>query len=463
MNAMSRHLQAVETLLRRGPQTASGLAAALALSQPTVSRTLAALGPAVVRIGRARATRYALAREIGRAGSQWPLFRIDGNGRPDPLAHLHAVHGGWLLRCERPLPLYRHGEFAHGLYPDLPWFLQDLRPQGYLGRAFARRHAPGLGVPEDPEQWSADDVLIALLRRGDDLPGDLVLGEPALQQALLDTVLDNLDTLIAPSQRSQVYPQRARQAEAGEVAGSSAGGEQPKFTAELDAGDDRRISVIVKFARRDPDNAAARRWTDLLACEHLAGQVLAGRGIAAAESELIDGDGWRFLQSTRFDRTPARGRRGCVSLRALDAAYAGSDPGAWPAAALALEREGIVSGEDRERIARLHLFGRFIGNTDMHFGNLSFLTEPDRLKVALAPVYDMLPMHYRPGAGGTVHERPYPLPLPTGAAADWRWAGEAALELWQRAGEDARIGSAFRALAHGNAQRVGQLLKRFAD
>ncbi|MBB1089615.1 type II toxin-antitoxin system HipA family toxin YjjJ [Lysobacter sp. SG-8] len=458
---MPSHSQAVEALLRRGPRTSAALAAALGVSQPTISRALADLGEAVVRIGRARASRYALAREVGRNGSQWPLFRVNHKGQPDPLGRLHALHGCWLLESERSLPLYRHDEFANGEYPDLPWFLYDLRPQGFLGRALARRHAMELGISENPEDWSADDVLIALLRRGDDLPGNLVLGESALEQALVGTLFDDPDTLIAPAQRARAYPERARQAEAGDAAGSSAGGEQPKFTAELDVGNHARASVIVKFARHDPANITARRWVNLLACEHLAGDVLAENGIEAAVSEVIDSDGWRFLQSTRFDRTPQRGRLGTVTLRALDTAYVGGDPNHWPASAIALQREGIVSAEDVNRVLRLHLFGRFIGNTDMHFGNLSFFTEPGELQVRLAPAYDMLPMHYRPGAGGTVHERPYDLPLPTGDMVSWRWAGYAALALWQRAQEDARIEPAFRAVAAGNAQRIARLLERF--
>ncbi|MEG3790875.1 type II toxin-antitoxin system HipA family toxin YjjJ [Lysobacter sp. CCNWLW3] len=458
---MTRHTEAVETLLRRGPQTAASLAAAMDVSQPTVSRALAALGPRLVRIGRARASRYALARPLGRAGSDWPLHRITPDGQPDRLGQLHALHGGWLLRSERSLPLYKHDEFSDGLYPDLPWFMDDLRPQGFLGRAFVQRHAAELEAPADIALWQAEDVVTALLRRGSDLPGDLVLGEQALEQALLDTMLDNLDTIIAPDERARVYPQRALQAEEGEIAGSSAGGEQPKFTAELELPTGERQSVIVKFARNDPGNATARRWVNLLACEHLAGAVLSERGIPTAATELIDSDGWRFLQSTRFDRTVQRGRRGIVSLHALDAAYAGSDPGNWPVSAVSLQREGLIDNDDAERIRRLHLFGRFIGNTDMHFGNLSFYSEPERLQVVLAPIYDMLPMHYRPSAGGAVHERPYILPVPIDAMDSWRWAADAALELWQRARADKRIGPAFRAVAEGNAQRIEQLLRRF--
>ncbi|MGH8083521.1 MAG: type II toxin-antitoxin system HipA family toxin YjjJ [Lysobacter sp.] len=461
---MTAHTEAIQALLRSGPRTAAELGSTLGISQPTVSRALTGLSEDLIRIGRARSARYALAAPLGRVGSHWPLYRLTPLGRPDLLGELHRLQGGgWFLQPAQPLPLFLHGEFADGLYPDLPWFLDDLRPQGFLGRAFVNRHATELEAPSDIAQWRAEDVITALLRRGSDLSGNLVLGEAALERALRDTLQDNPETTIQPDLREFFYPQRAIQAEAGEVAGSSAGGEQPKFTAELQRAPGERESVIVKFARHDPDNATARRWVNLLVCEHLAAGVLSEHGIAAATSELIDSDGWRFLQSTRFDRTAQRGRVGVASMRALDAAYAGSDPGDWSASAAALLSEGLIDENDAEHIRRLQLFGRFIGNTDMHFGNLSFHSEPDRLLVSLTPVYDMLPMHYRPGAGGAVHDRPYDLPLPVRDLEHWRWAAVAARTLWERAASDARIGPAFRAIAADNAARIAHLLQRFGE
>ena len=76
----------VEDLLRRdGPLTAAALGQALGISQPSVSRLLASMGGRVVRIGRARASRYALGRDIARAGNRWPLYRIDSEGRSTAL------------------------------------------------------------------------------------------------------------------------------------------------------------------------------------------------------------------------------------------------------------------------------------------------------------------------------------------------------------------------------------------
>jgi len=38
-----------------------------------------------------------------------------------------------------------------------------------------------LNRPVDPTRWSDDDVLVALVSAGDDLPGDLIDGTPALE------------------------------------------------------------------------------------------------------------------------------------------------------------------------------------------------------------------------------------------------------------------------------------------
>ncbi|ROU08590.1 type II toxin-antitoxin system HipA family toxin YjjJ [Lysobacter enzymogenes] len=460
---MTQHTAALEALLRRGPQTAAELAVQAGISQPTVSRALADLDTRLVRIGKARSTRYALARPVGRSGHQWPLYRITEDGQPDLLGRLSCLHGGWFVQPTRPLPLYLRDEFADGLYPDLPWFLDDLRPQGYLGRAFVRRHAADLDAPADLNRWRAEDTVSALLRHGDNLPGDLILGDHALETALASAIFGKPPTPIPAALSEFHYPALATQAEAGDVVGSSAGGEQPKFTAELEQPSGERCCVIVKFARHNPDNAAARRWANLLACEHLAGQVLNEYGVAAATTRLIDQDGWRFLESQRFDRTAQRGRRGVVSLRALDAAYVGHDPGDWPGSADALARHGLIDAADAESIRKLYLFGRFIGNSDMHPGNLSFLVDADRAQAQLAPAYDMLPMHYRPGSGGEVHERPYDPPLALGDVERWRWAAGAARAFWGRAGADERIDPAFRAVALDNLGRVEIALRRFGD
>ena len=446
--------------LHQGPASANAMAKEIGVSPQTVSRALRPLGSGIVRIGRGRASRYALARPVGRAGSHWPLHRMTPAGEAERLGELHAFHGGWFLETDQPLPLFFHEEFANGDFPDLPWFLDDLRPQGFLGRAFVRRYAADLQAPDNLDLWQADDVVTALLRRGDDLPGDLILGEHALQAALHDRLFP-AEAAITGITRGTIYLERAELVEAGEAPGSSAGGEQPKFTAQIEAPGGTREWVIVKFARHDPDNVALRRWTNLLACEHIAGQVLAEHGVAVARTEFFDHRNWRFLQSSRFDRTPEGGRRGVSSLRALDAAFIGHGAGSWLPVADALHSAGLLAEGDAETMRRLYRFGQLIGNTDMHFGNLSFHTEPDRLQVTLAPVYDMLPMHYRPNASGAVSDRPYELPIPAlQDREDWRWAARAAREFWRRVKLDDAIGPKFRVIAEGNEDRILTLKQR---
>ena len=451
-------LNLLEDLLRRdGPLTAAALAAALGISQPTVSRRLASAGERIVRIGKARSSRYALAQDIGRAGSRWPLYRIDSLGRSEALGELSALHGGGFhFAPARPIPAFLHGDFAAGVFPGLPWFLDDQRPQGFLGRTFVRRVATDIGAPEDLTRWQADDVVLALLRYGEDEPGDLVLGEHALQRALQAALSPEA---LSANQRETRYPALADAALAGEDIGSSAGGEQPKFTALLrsDAGTQ---AAIVKFSERS-GTPAAQRWADLLRCEHIAGQCLRAHGIAAAESELLEADGRVFLQSLRFDRTPSHGRRGLVSLAALDAAYYGHGRIDWWKFAPQLRHDGWLTADDARALAIRGWFGALIGNNDMHLGNAS-LALTDARPLALAPSYDMLPMALRPASTGEVVARDIPvvLPLPE-QLGDWQAAADMARGFWQQVVDDATISGEFHAIAEAQLAKLDTALARF--
>ncbi|MEL4892582.1 type II toxin-antitoxin system HipA family toxin YjjJ [Xanthomonas protegens] len=437
--------------------TAARIGDVLQISQPTVSRLLASAGEQVLRIGKARATRYVLTRSLGRAGHRWPLFRIDSRGRAETLGHLHAMHGdGYLFVPQVTCPALIHGDFASGLFPGLPWFLDDQRPQGFLGRAFARRVAEDIGAPQDLQRWQPDDVVLALLRHGDDQPGDLVLGEFALQRAQ-QAALQPVD-VIPQAERRGLYPQHAEQALLGEAVGSSAGGEQPKFTAILHT-EGGYTAVIVKFSER-AGTPAAQRWSDLLRCEHLASDVLRAHGIAAAESELLESDGRVFLQSTRFDRTPVLGRRGFVSLAAVDAAYFGHGRIDWWSFAPQLQREGWLSDADAQRLRVCGWFGALIGNNDMHLGNAGLMLD-DALPLALAPIYDMLPMAFRPAASGEVVERAYVVPLPTpDQRDDWRAAAGMAVPFWERVIEDVHVSAAFHSIARDALTQLTRAVSR---
>lgn len=448
----------LEDLLRRdGPLTAAALGQALDISQPSVSRLLASAGGRIVRIGHARASRYALGHDIARAGSRWPLYRIDSKGQGAALGELRALHGGGFhFEPAHPMPAFVHGSFSDGLFPGLPWFLDDQRPQGFLGRAFVRRVAADIGAPDDLVRWQADDVVLALLRHGEDEPGDLVLGEDALQRALQAMPAANA---MAMSERASRYPALAEAALAGEDIGSSAGGEQPKFTALLRDGSDSR-AVIVKFSERTA-TPAGRRWADLLQCEHFAGEVLRAHAIAAAESELLRADGRVFLQSTRFDRTPALGRRGLVSLAALDAAHYGHGRIDWWKFAPQLQRDGWLTASDARALAIRGWFGALIGNSDMHLGNASVVLADVR-PLALAPSYDMLPMALRPASTGEVVPRTLDIPAPLPEyRTDWLSAAAMASLFWERVVATDDISQAFRDIAHSQRHNIDAARRRF--
>ncbi len=343
------------------------------ISQPTVSRALASLGDEVIRIGSGSAIRYAL-RDSSRGFASAPIFRVSDEGLIRALGTLVPVRpNGFVMVQADGVTLHSDG---------LPWWLFDMRPQGYLGRAYASTYAAGLGLPANPEHWSDTEVIRALLAHGQDAVGNLLIGELAR---------DRFIGMPAPfpADRAADYPALARAAGAGETPGSSAGGEQPKFCAYSERG-----HVLVKFSAPD-DNPVSERWRDLLLAEHLALSVL------GVETEVFDFGGQRFLEVSRFDRVGQFGRIGVFSLRALDAEFVGDASAPWPSLVGRLVADGHVHADAVAGSALLWAFGTLIGNTDMHVGNLSFVSRHGR-PYQLAPAYDVLPMGVAPGSGGAI-------------------------------------------------------------
>ncbi len=362
-NALTLQMQS------RGMSTAQQLAEALGVERSTVSRGLSGLGHAVLRVGAARSARYALRRAVRNLGQRWPLHRIDGHGRAQHLGELHAVHGGFFWATpEEPPAWLRHG-YANGFFPGLPFFLSDLRPQGFLGRALAREWGPLNGCPADLQQWQDDDALTALLLAGDDLPGDMVLGDRALAAAR-QTARSRSEQAIPEAERSRRYAVLADLAMHGGAAGSSAGGEQPKFTATVRGAGGELRAVLVKFSP-PMDTPSGRRWADLLAAEWLALRLLAEHGHASAQVELVEGGGRRFLEVTRFDRSGATGRRGVLTLQAVEAGLIDEPAGDWPNVARTMEAAGLLTSEDARTLCRRWCFGQLTANTDMHLANAS--------------------------------------------------------------------------------------------
>lgn len=364
------------------------------LSQPTISRALAAIATEVIRIGAGPSIRYAL-QDTSRGFSAAPVFRVTETGVVQPLGRLIPVRpAGFVLATPEGETLHTDG---------LPWWLFDMRPQGYLGRAYASTHAAGLGLPQNPEHWSDSDVLRALLAQGHDAVGNLLIGELA-RNRFVDTPVP------VPIDRAVAFPALAKNASAGDVPGSSAGGEQPKFCAYTEHG-----HVLVKFTAPD-DNPISERWRDLLLTENLALSVL---GI---ETEVFDFAGQRFLEVPRFDRIGPLGRLGVFSLRALDAEFVGDASAPWPQLVRQLVTEGHVEASANQGTALLWAFGVLIGNTDMHSGNLSFVSGHGR-PYQLAPAYDMLPMGFAPRSGGAIGDTLAPANLSSSVdGKTWREA-----------------------------------------
>ena len=391
---MPRHSDSIRLLLGQGPVAARQIVETTGISQPTVSRALAALGDEVVRIGSGSAIRYAL-RDTARGFVSAPVFRVSDAGQIRELGTLVPVRPNGFVMVQAD-GVTRHSD-------GLPWWLFDMRPQGYLGRAYASTYAAALGLPANPEHWGDNEVIRALLVHGHDAIGNLLIGELAR---------DRFIGMPAPCpvDRAADYPALARAAGAGEVPGSSAGGEQPKFCTYTERG-----HVLVKFSAPD-DNPVSERWRDLLLAEHLALSVL------GVETEVFDFGGQRFLEVPRFDRVGPLGRLAVFSLRALDAEFVGDAAAPWPSLVGRLVAEGHVDADAVAGAARLWAFGTLIGNTDMHAGNLSFVSRHGR-PYQLAPAYDVLPMGFAPRSGGAIIDALPPASLSASVNGEtWREA-----------------------------------------
>jgi hypothetical protein len=446
----------ITLLERRGPLPARDVLRALGVSQPTLSRLLRASGPRVRRIGQTRASTYAVGREVRTLGDAWPVYRVDRTGRVRKVAKLHALHpNAWWYEADAPA-LLPSGKL--GLLPDLPWFFDDLRPQGFMGRAFARRHASELGLPEDPRSWSSDGVLVATLLHGHDLPGDFLIGHTAVERAQ-SMMLVEPDAIPAARRLAQ-YRTLAEETLSSGPVGSSAAGEQPKFTAVVRDRDGSVRHVIVKLS---PilGNASGRRWADLLLCEHLASEQLSKHGVAASRTEWLRGDERAFLEVTRFDRVDSHGRLGVVSLLAL-CAELGEALDSWARVSERLALEGLLSTRDAATLAKLWWFGRLIANTDMHFGNVSLRLPADAKRpLGLAPVYDMLPMGLAPGPTGEIRARTHAIALPDPEMREpWREAAELAIRYWERVLDDGRLSREFRAEVRGRPAEIRRVRAR---
>ena len=281
----------------------------------------------------------------------------------------------------------------------LPYYLQDSRPTGYLGRKVPAAY-PELGLPPLIEDWKDSHALRFLTRFGSQNVGNLVIGDESLYR--YQTLLDE-PPLIGAKDRSREYPRLAdahsRTLLGAGIDGSNPSillpGEQPKFAARIL--DDHRVrSVIVKFSSRR-DTQVGLRSADMLLAEWLASKILTLHGFKMARSAPHAFDGRVFLEIDRFDRLGTVGRRGVSSLFSIDAARYGKLD-TWSLAAERLHRDNLLRFEDFRQIKALECFSGLIGNIDRHLANIT-MYDGFADFFGLAPIYGVLPKAFAPFNG----------------------------------------------------------------
>ena len=187
-------MNAVLTELDHGVLHAAELRRRLGVSPATLMRAIREAGPDVVRIGRGRATRYGWRRSwTGLDAARFPVFRITEDGRArssGELVTLAARQTVWMP--------------AGTVFDRLPTDVADARPSGFLGRHFAATHTD-LRLPARLADWSDHHILMAMSRRGEDLAGNLIVGDESFARGqALETLVKNRTTLIVAHRLSTV-------------------------------------------------------------------------------------------------------------------------------------------------------------------------------------------------------------------------------------------------------------------
>ena len=420
--------------LATAPASSRELMQAFGVSQTTVSRALRDLErrQRVLRIGSTRGARYAARRSVAAIGAQWPIYGIDSAGTPRELGVLNAIARDGYCATGGPRRI-------EGIFSAIPYYLQDARPAGFLGRAVPAANRP-LGLPARVLDWTDDHFLTYLTQRAADSVGNLVVGAEALNRYL---AARQSPAIVWRQNRSATYPEFAVASMAGTPPGSSAQGEQPKFTACIADGAGR-THMLVKFSP-PRSTAVGERWADLLTAEQVAHGLLAENGIAACPSQLLESGDRLFLECERFDRIGMDGRRGVATLFAVDTARYGALDN-WTACSERLAADSLLGADAAARIRLLDAFGALISNTDRHFGNITLYDSYEGL-FELAPVYDMLPMLFAPQDEQIVQRAMEAVPLRAEWLSVWPRACSLAEAYWDRLTQDDRISAAFRAIS----------------
>lgn len=431
-------------LSRFGPTPAQILCHTFKISQPTLSRILSMTKDKLFVIGRAQETKYALRRKIDGVVVPIPIYEIQEDSSTRHLGVLHPL---------QPQGFYFESQLADtksALYLDLPYFLNDLRPTGFLGRLIPTQHKD-LELPLDIRLWTSEHCLKFLTTCEWNSIGNFIVGEKAFQLYLQNC--QSIKNGVESKNRAKQYLQYANDILSIGDAGSSAAGEQPKFITILLP---EIKHVIVKFS--PPMNTEIGiRVADLLICESIASHILRKHGHAAANTEIIIYQDRVFLEINRFDRMNQFARRGLITLFSLDLEFSGT-LSSWSKTSIELIKQKILPSTFYEIIRFRELFGDLIGNNDMHLANFSFFTNGLQV-IEAAPVYDMSPMIFMPRANQIIN-KPFdpPLPFPEERKL-WSFAYSAASEFWNAVLNDDRISVAFKQIAQVCKNKIDELNK----
>jgi hypothetical protein len=445
MNAASKSREAeeparaalVRQALAQGPRPVDELLARLQVSQATFSRTIREFGREVLQFREpgVRTPRYALVRNEPVASPQ-PVFRVGEDGRVTEVGAVSFLRGGTWVDLGGP---------DSRLHEGLPPAMAFAAPSGYLGARIAKVVAIEIGVPSSLRDWSDDHRVKFLCSVGSDVAGSLMWGASSFAAHMASRQVAPIATADIP----KAYQDLAN-ATSQTGAGSSAGGEQPKFTCETEA----RGHLIVKFAR------VGTRSSEMLILEELALRALDEAGVDAALARYFEIDGYGFLEVERFDRVGRFGRRGMISAGAIDDDRFGMRDN-WPSFAQRCEEAGMLGPSSVRQVLVLTAFSELIGNGDRHFENLSLMTDERGRPIEVSPAYDMLPMMYAPVGGGIEPELRLVAPSfqSLGARPDvWEQAFQAAHAFWTAAAADPRLSPAMRDISAANDRHVAEVV-----
>ncbi|NOQ52905.1 MAG: transcriptional regulator [Desulfuromonadaceae bacterium] len=410
----------------------------LNISQPTLSRLINNLNNEIVFMGKGRATCYGLPRKIHGKTGRFPVYAIDPRGEARLHGHLTALQGGQYC--------WKDANDIGELFSSLPWFLQDLQLSGFGARSFAYRQHELLNLPRKLADWSEDDMLYATSHCGEDRVGNLLIGEESLAHYL--AMARDMAPEIDLDSRNWQYPQLARKTLAGDMDSAQIGGEQPKFAICVDD-HGTPCHMVIKFSPA-VDSKEARRYADLLICEHLALEAIRIADFTAARSRLVIAGNQAFLGLKRFDRRGAFGRLPMISLRAVHSRIQ-APCDSWIDAASRLEKADLINSKDAQKLRWLSLFSDLIANTNQHFGNISLIPHQQG-GYLLAPAYGARPTLYEPVAGESPLRLFTPPPVRNEVAADLPSALDAAILFWKSAAVDERISAEFRQICYENCE-----------